>query len=243
MSSSSCTFAVEIGLVHLFENIQKKFKLTKLSDESWYILTIACLVASPDPDLAAQLYVYLREKGEYPTPETRQGLMRRLREALVKSISLIGVCKPIEAVIAISEVENEEDKDYSTTRKEWQANDENHSKGTDYFEKMYNDSSKDRERSFDAHLDFAWISTEITLGLYLSDRQVLDDIDTEMVVLPAIMMQNLKNETHWNILGARRMGLSKEDVHVVWECVHMVAEHCGVKLNKVPCIDQVEAEA
>ena len=42
--------------------------------------------------------------------------MRRLREALVKSVSIVGVCKPLEAVFCISEVEREEDKDYSFSR-------------------------------------------------------------------------------------------------------------------------------
>ena len=42
--------------------------------------------------------------------------MRRLREALVKSVSIYGVCKPLEAIIQIDRVEREEDKDYSFSR-------------------------------------------------------------------------------------------------------------------------------
>ena len=37
----------------------------------------------------------------------------------------------------------------------------------------------------------AWLSTEITYGLYLSDHSILDAVDTELVVLGGIMMQNL----------------------------------------------------
>ena len=42
--------------------------------------------------------------------------MRRLREALVKSVSIIGECKPLEAVFQISAVEREEDREFSFSR-------------------------------------------------------------------------------------------------------------------------------
>ena len=65
----------------------------------------------------------------------------------------------------------------------------------------------------------AWISANITYGLYLSDRQILDDIDTEMVVLSGIMIQNLKRETGWHLRGTRRVGVSHDDVEIVQQCV------------------------
>ena len=65
----------------------------------------------------------------------------------------------------------------------------------------------------------AWISANITYGLYLSDRQILDDIDTEMVVLSGIMIQNLKRETGWHLRGTRRVGVSYEDVETIQQCV------------------------
>lgn len=65
----------------------------------------------------------------------------------------------------------------------------------------------------------AWISTDITYGLYLSDHTILDAIDTETVVLSGIMIQNLKKETGWHLRGMRRVGVSQEDVELVHQCV------------------------
>jgi hypothetical protein len=65
----------------------------------------------------------------------------------------------------------------------------------------------------------AWLSTEITYGLYLSDHSILDAVDTELVVLGGIMMQNLPRETGWHLRGTRRIGVSFEDVEVVQQCV------------------------
>ena len=42
--------------------------------------------------------------------------MRRLREALVKLVSVIGVPKPLEAIFSIGDIERDEDKDYSFSR-------------------------------------------------------------------------------------------------------------------------------
>jgi hypothetical protein len=233
---------VDPQLSQLFGAIEERFQSTSLDADSWYILAIACLVAGPDPEAAADLYLHLVAQPKFSTSSARQALVRRLREALVKSVSIVGVCKPIEAILAIDQVEKSEDKDYTSTRADWKCDEANHARAMDWFRKVYTRNSTDQMGIFDAHKDFAWLSAEITYGLYLSDRQVLNDVDTEMVVLPAIMMQNLKNETHWHIRGTRRIGVSKEDVQVLWDTIQFIAQHFGLKLNKVPTVDAVEPD-
>lgn len=176
------------------------------------------------------------------TPSSRQALVRRLREALVKLVSIVGVCKPLEAILAISKVEQPSDRDYTFTREGWTADAANHSRGTQWLQKIYAGNTEDTLALFDAHRDFRWISEEITYGLYLSDRQVLDDWDTEVVVLAGIMIQNLRLETKWHIRGALRIGLSKDDVIAVVEAVRKVAEFTDVKLHRIPTVEEVEHE-
>ncbi|KAH8891604.1 hypothetical protein GQ53DRAFT_865436 [Thozetella sp. PMI_491] len=234
--------AVDSGLTKLFEDLEQRFAATKLGDDRWYILAAACLVAGPDPEAADQLYLHLINQPRYSTSASRQALVRRLREALVKSISLVGVCKPIEAILAISKVERDEDRDYSTTREGWQCDESNHARAMEWYNKIYTRNAKDTIGLFNSHKDFAWISAEITYGFYLSDRQVLDDLDTELVVFPAIMSQNLPTETHWHIRGTRRIGVSKEETQMLWDSIKLVASHFGVSLHKVPTVDAVEPD-
>ena len=229
-------------LTRLFEDIEHRFKSTELGDDRWYIFVIACLSASPDPEAAAALYLFLVGKPRYQSSEARQALVRRLREALVKAICVVGVCKPIEAVVAISRVERPEDRDLSCTREGWQADAANHERALGWFRKVYTRDAGDTIGLFDAHKDFSWISHEITYGLYLSDRQILNDVETELVVLPAIMSQNLRSETHWHIRGTRRIGVSKDDVQVLWDAVQAVSTFFGAKLTKVPTVDEVEPD-
>lgn len=98
--------------------------------------------------------------------------------------------------------------------------------------------------------------------MYLSDHTILDAVDTELVVLSGIMMQNLKTETGWHLRGTRRIGVSPEDVETIQQCVSLVAldllrsekgltlrlqiekvaTFCGLKLTKVPRVKDIEHE-
>jgi hypothetical protein len=203
---------------------------------------LVCITAGPDQQVAAQLYKYLISLPEFQTSASRQALIRRLREALVKLVSILGVCKPLEAVFNIAPLEREEDKDYSATRATWQADEANKERGKQWFQKVYTTNASDTATLFAAHKDLAWVSQNITYGLYLSDRQVLDDVETQLVVLPGIMAQNLPLETTWHIRGTRRIGVSMADTKVVWNVVKDVAAHFGVSLDKVPTVEEVEPQ-
>ncbi|CAG8095905.1 unnamed protein product [Penicillium salamii] len=237
---ATMTSEVQPRFQQLFTELENRFKSTNLGNDKWYILAASTIVASPDPERADQLYLHLINQPEYATPTARQALVRRLREALIKSVPIVGVCKPIEAILAISEVERDEDKDYSFTREGWQCDQANHERGTEWFQKLYARNGGGTLDLFRAHKDFSWLSTEITYGLFLSDRQVLGDVDTQLVVFPGIMSQNLPKETHWHIRGTRRLGVPKEEVELIWNCVQLVAQFFEVKLHKVPTVEEVE---
>ena len=84
-------------------------------------------------------------------------------------------------------------------------------------------------------MDTAWLSKEITYGLYLSDQTILDDIDTELVVVTGIMIQNLKKETHWHLRGIRCIGVSQEDVETVHQCVRAYLPLLEVCVMNLKC--------
>ncbi|KAL2821493.1 hypothetical protein BJX63DRAFT_378336 [Aspergillus granulosus] len=238
------TPAIEPRYLDLFQKLEARIaNAGSIPNDKWAILTIATLVAGPDPERVDQLYLYLTSQPRYATSESRKALVRRLREALFKAIIIVGVPKPIEAIVAIAKVEKDEDKDLSPpTRGEWTNDKANHERGVGWFSKVYTRNGGETLDLFNAHKDFSWLSTEITYGLFLSDRQVLDDLDTQLVVLPAIMSQNLPKETNWHIRGTRRLGVPIEDVKIVTECVKLVSEFYGVTLDKVPSVEEVEKD-
>ena len=100
----------------LFASIEQHFPAKTLGNDKWFILALAAIVGGGHPELAADLYLHLISRPEYTTPDSRKALVRRLREVLVKLVSVVGVPKPIDAVFSIAGVEREEDKDYSFSR-------------------------------------------------------------------------------------------------------------------------------
>lgn len=86
---------------------------------------------------------------------------------------------------------------------------------------------------FKRHHDFGSAVCEIAYGLCLSEKQILDDVDTEIVVLPVVMGQNLPRMTYWHLKGFRSVGISKKDVQMVCECAHAVARVGETELDRV----------
>lgn len=190
------------------------------------------------PEHVGTLYTYVINKPQFQSPESRQALVRRIREALVKNVALQGVCKPITSVVALSKIERPEDRDFSFSRydqmsllqhkltflrEQWKSGPENKARGEAWLGQIYKENLSTSTDHFKAHKDFDWISREITYGLYLSDHEILGPIETELVVLAGIAIQNLHMETAWHLRGIRRVGVSPEDVELVQQCVSL---HC-----------------
>ncbi|KUJ10211.1 uncharacterized protein LY89DRAFT_710930 [Mollisia scopiformis] len=231
----------EQDAVALFEDVQKKFPHNTLGDDKWYMVVLSAIVGV-EPEHAVSLYSYLLKKPEFSTSESRQTLIRRLREALVKNVALQGVCKPLEALFSIAKIERPEDKDYSCSREHWQAGLQNRARGEKWLNTIYEGNLSTATDQFAAHRDFDFISREITYGFYLSDHSIISPLETELVTLSGIMIQNLPLETAWHLRGTRRVGVSKEDVELVQQCVEMVAAFAGARLHKIPRVADIEHE-
>ncbi|KXL41386.1 hypothetical protein M433DRAFT_140411 [Acidomyces richmondensis BFW] len=227
--------------LHLFKEIELHFPKT-LGNDKWYILVISAITGGGHPAFAKELYLHLISRPEYSTSVQRKSLIRRLREALVKLVSVVGVPRPLEAIFSIAEVEKDEDKDYSFSREHWQSGKENQKRGAEWLAKIYRHNDDKTREMMAAHKDFRWLSIEITYGLYLSDHSILDGVDTELVVLSGIMVQNMRRETGWHLRGIRRIGVNYEDVETIQQCIEKVAAFCGLKLNKIPRVEDIEHE-
>ena len=119
------------------------------------------MTGSGQAEHAAGLYKYLIQKPAFSTIEARKALVRRLREALVKDVSIIGVCKCLEAVFAIAEVESEEDKDFSFSREHWQSGEKNRERGSAWLDQIYQQNRAGTINALAAHRDFGMSSFAI----------------------------------------------------------------------------------
>jgi hypothetical protein len=112
----SLTTPTKADLLALLTTLESHFSSSTLGSEKWFILALASLVAGGHPDLSADLYLHLISRPGYQSSESRQALVRKLREVLVKLVAIVGVPKCIDAVFSIAGVEREEDRDWSFGR-------------------------------------------------------------------------------------------------------------------------------
>lgn len=229
-------------LLILVNQIQAQFPTATLGYERWFFIVLSTLTTAGKPALAADLYLYLIRLPQYKTTESRKELMRKIREALVKSVSIIGVCKPLEAIMCIDAITLPQDKETSCSREDWKCDDFNHERGTNWLMKLYGENLKPIDDTFASHRDFGWISREITYGLYLSDHRILDGVETELVVLSGIMAQDLPKMVGWHLRACRRVGMTMEDCEAVQKCIEICLEFAGVKLGPMPRVKDIEHE-
>ncbi len=78
-----------------------------------------------------------------------------------------------------------------------------------------------------------WISTDISYGLFLSNHQVLNIAESELVILPAILCQDLQGPTNWHLKGCLRVGFTPEEVDAVQKVIERIMIHGGGKLSQI----------
>jgi len=80
----------------------------------------------------------------------------------------------------------------------------------------------------------AWLSADISYGLFLADHNTLDIIESELVILPAIMCQGLVPSTRWHLRGCLRVGCTRDEVECIQQVIEHIAETCGKRLKGLP---------
>ncbi|KAI4912750.1 hypothetical protein J4E90_006156 [Alternaria incomplexa] len=225
----------------LFREIEARFP-ERWRKDGWYLSTTAALIASGQPGLIGPLYNYIISKPSYQTSAERQRLVRRMREAMIKCIILNGIPVVMEAFVSLAKQEQPEDQDHSFTRKDWKADEANHKRGLEVLETLYGDENERIWASFGSHKDIPWLSTDISYGLFLADHNTLDIIESELVILPAIMCQGLVPSTKWHLRGCLRVGCTREEVECIQQVIEHVAETCGKELKGLPRVSDIPTD-
>ena len=61
----------------------------------------------------------------------------------------------------------------------------------------------------------------------MADHQILDLIESELVIFPAIMCQNLRGPALWHLRGCVRAGISPDDTELIQQAAEMIATFAG----------------
>ena len=61
-----------------------------------------------------------------------------------------------------------------------------------------------------------------------------------MVILPAIMCQNLAGATHWHLRACLRLGFDRVEVENLQRTIESIVQTCGESLDKIGRVADVE---
>jgi hypothetical protein len=107
-------------------------------------------------------------------------------------------------------------------------------RGFDFMLQLYRHNLPDIMGTWRRHqADVEWLEMRVVYGLFLSDLSVMTGVESEMVVLPAIMAQDILGPTIWHTRGLQRLGVSKADTNAVLEVVKGCAAWAGRELKEV----------
>jgi hypothetical protein len=87
-----------------------------------------------------------------------------------------------------------------------------------------------------------WVSIDISYGLFLADHQILNIAESELVILPAIMCQDIPGPTNWHFTGCLRVGFTREEVDAVQKIIEKIVTHGGGKLSRIGSVWDVQDE-
>ncbi|KAK4209355.1 hypothetical protein QBC37DRAFT_54488 [Rhypophila decipiens] len=222
--------AVSQSLTDLFNKVEAEFP-PRFREHGWYLTVLASFVGTGQQQLAGRLHQHLISQPQYETSEARQALVRRMREALVKCIIINGIPVVIEAITSISDVERDEDWDYSCSRADWNVGPESSERAAKVLKVLYKSEEGGHVKNLQSHLDIPWISVNVSYGLFLSNHRILNMQETELVVLPAIMTQNLRGPTYWYLRACLRVGIEPDEVEAIHQAIEAVAEYGGSTLD------------
>lgn len=107
---SEPTAPTKSSLPAMFTKIEAEFP-ESLGSGVWYLVVASALISLFHPSCIADLYQHLISQSQYQTSEQRILLSQRLRDLFLKAWLLVGIPPVVSAVVALAEVEDEEDVD------------------------------------------------------------------------------------------------------------------------------------
>lgn len=129
------------------------------------------------------------------------------------------------------------------TRSKARIDEATEQRGTAFLQQLYRQNLEPIFSTWGSHrADFEWLEKTVIYGLFLSDHTVLSPVETELVVLSAIMCQGLRGPTVWHLRGLRRLGVSAKDVEGVQRVVELTAVWAGRDTKGWPTVKDVEAD-
>lgn len=194
--------------------------------DTWYFISAAVLTVNNKPHAIPHLYKYTTTC--YPLSQHME-ITNKFRESIFKTAALAGLPKVINS---LTELKN-------ATPLELRAHDQLRPDKTDFksegenmFDHVYGKVSERVQTNMKAaYPDLWWFVLNFQYGPLLSNTEILSAKETSLVILSALVPQNVDPQLKGHLKGAVNSGATIEEVNAARHLAIELSEWCGMELN------------
>ncbi|PMD66441.1 uncharacterized protein K444DRAFT_606730 [Hyaloscypha bicolor E] len=209
-----------------------------LPPRTWYIIAATTLTILNRPDEIPRIYEHAATFGPRSTSSRPEQLtiLRRMREALIKTSAVGGVPKIINSLLALKKVSPPDLQDRPSTQSPTERRNDFsddpsriEQRGRDFFGKVYGkvadrvlsqmDNSGTEDLGLVARLMYSHI---------LSNTLVLSAADTSFVMIAALIPQDVNPQLKGHLKGAINGGATLEQVRAVRKVAIQICQGAGM---------------
>ena len=241
------------------KTLRSQFAPRILKDYIWLLVLTSNLVSCHNgAETVVMLYNLALDEATTSTStdsekkEASQTIQRLMQESIVKGSVLSGIPHALDAMFTLLAHIRETTPDYLLTAKDFARSDTLSQPISSLTQPAHtalrrvykqNLDNIQYEKMGDNMQDLKFFTFEIHYGLILGNETIIGWETTELVVLASLVGQNCTSEILWHMRGCLRGGWSREEVESVRSVCKDTARRLGVRVDKVPSLDEVNEES
>ncbi|KAJ5125112.1 hypothetical protein N7448_004439 [Penicillium atrosanguineum] len=237
----SCLVAMTMTMTsreHFYAQLQTLEEELPGNRMRWYLSVFPCLAALNQVDEIVDLYPILLQK--YVDEAQHRQVTRQIRESLTKAVGVIGAAKTGNALRALAGVV----PPYLHDQLNYRENDSPEvasKRGREFFKKIYLlDPDVDPNPTREAGPDYDFIVLELLYGRVFSFTEVLDILESEQVMVSALIGIDCVEQVRFHMIGLLRNGARRDEVDFIRQISALVVDTIGVKESrKIPTVPEL----
>ncbi|KAI1607836.1 hypothetical protein EDD36DRAFT_500442 [Exophiala viscosa] len=210
---------------------------------SWYLVSAAALAGAGAG--SETLPVYRAAIADLPSDAAKL-VQRRLKEAILKSTTFVGVPRALGATRDFyASLKDEEIDDYGPRYETYNDPEEQQrraTRGKKFFDVLWTPESAEgiRVAMKKHHPDLYLLNQKLIYEFWAADDRILSNVETELLAIGALITMNCPDQLIWHMKGAIRHGANEQQARLAYELGMAVAKATDCKLSKMPTLDEID---
>jgi len=212
-------------------------------EASWYLVSAAALAGAGAGSETLPLY---RAAIAGLPSETAKLVQRRMKEAILKSTTFVGVPRALGATRAFyASLKDEEIDDHGPRYETYEDPEEQQrraARGKEFFDILWTPEAAEgiRKTMKKHHPDLYLLNQKLVYEFWAADDRILSNVETELLAIGALITMNCPEQLIWHMKGAIRHGATEQQARFAYELGMAVAKATDCKLGKMPTLDEID---